>query len=105
MVQADMAAHKMVAMTERIGKAQRDIYDTWFILTHQWPINSAIVLQRTGLAMPAFLDFCGSLLATVDKSTILAGLGELLTPQQKVWVRKSLIKETMFLLQVRAQNI
>jgi predicted nucleotidyltransferase component of viral defense system len=30
MVQADMAAHKLVAMIERIGKSNRDIFDVWF---------------------------------------------------------------------------
>jgi len=105
MVQADMAAHKMVAMLERMGKAQRDIYDTWFILSHQWPINSVIVQNRTGLGMAAFFETCILALKGADKRTLLAGLGELLTQQQKIWVRQHLIEETIFLLQMRLSHV
>jgi predicted nucleotidyltransferase component of viral defense system len=105
MVQADMAAHKLVAMYERIGKAQRDIFDTWFMLTHQWPINSDIIFLRTGLTLKMFLEACIIALRTVNNRSILAGLGELLAPQQKIWVKKSLIEETIFLLQLRIETL
>lgn len=36
MVREDMAAHKMVAMLERIGKTNRDIFDVWFFLKNNW---------------------------------------------------------------------
>ncbi len=54
MVQEDIAAHKMVAMVERMGKANRDIFDTYFFLQHNWPINEQFIVHRTGLSMPDF---------------------------------------------------
>ena len=58
MVPEDMAAHKMVAMIERIGKTNRDIFDTWFFLKNNWPINEKIIKMRTGLSLKQFLQKC-----------------------------------------------
>lgn len=46
MVKEDMFAHKLAAMYERIGKTNRDIFDTWFFLENNWPINAQIVENR-----------------------------------------------------------
>ena len=43
MVREDMAANKLVAFYERIGKTNRDIYDAWFFFEHNWPINKELV--------------------------------------------------------------
>src|SRR3989338_2314247 len=43
MTQEDMFAHKLMAMSERIGKTSRDIYDVWFFLKKRFPINREIV--------------------------------------------------------------
>ena len=43
MIQEDMAAHKLVAMYERLSKTRRDIYDVWFFFKHRWPVNKKIV--------------------------------------------------------------
>ncbi len=103
MVQEDMAAHKLVAMYERIGRTNRDIYDVWFFLQHNWSINKNIVEQRTGLAYGKFLLNCIDALEKMDNHHILKGLGELLTPQQKVWTKTKLRNETLFLLRLAAR--
>ena len=54
----DMAANKMVAMLERIGKTNRDIFDVWFFLKHRWPVNTDIIKLRTGLDYKTFLQKC-----------------------------------------------
>ena len=54
MVQEDMAANKMVAMYERIGNANRDIFDTYFFLKNNWPINDQIIEKRTGYRCTSF---------------------------------------------------
>lgn len=58
MVREDMAAHKLVAMYERIGKTNRDIFDVWFFLKNNWPINEKIIEKRTGMSMQQFLQRC-----------------------------------------------
>ncbi len=98
MVQEDMAAHKMVAMYERMGEANRDIFDVWFFLHNNWPINIKIIEQRTNMTYKKFLQTCIDKLDSINNRSILSGLGELLTEKQKAWVKSKLKDETIFLL-------
>lgn len=104
MVKEDMAAHKMVAMVERLGHANRDIFDTYFFLKHNWPINADIIKKRTDLSMHQFLNDCINKLGAMSDRNILSGLGELLDAKQKDWVKKKLRTETIFLLQLRLES-
>lgn len=105
MVQEDMAAHKMVAMIERLGKTNRDIFDVWFFLKKNWPINEKIILQRTGLSARDFLQQCIVRLEKHSNTGILSGIGELLDEKQKAWAKEKLLSETIFLLALRKQSI
>lgn len=100
MVQADMCAHKLVAMMERLGKTNRDIYDVWFFLKNKWPINWDIVAQRTHKPVKKFLGECIAALEELSNRNILSGIGELLNEQQKVWAKANLKTDTVFLLKV-----
>lgn len=104
MVPEDMAAHKMVAMYERMGSANRDIFDTYFFLKNNWPINEQIIVKRTQLSMSQFLTKCIQELESLTDRHILDGLGELLDVKQKAWVKKSLRSETIFLLKLKLEN-
>lgn len=99
-----MAAHKMVAMLERIGDANRDIFDTYFFLKNNWPINEQIIQKRTGLSMHQFLKKCIQGLESMNNRDILSGLGELLDAKQKAWVKEKLRAETIFLLKIKLEN-
>ncbi|MCX5925262.1 MAG: hypothetical protein NT124_03150 [Candidatus Dependentiae bacterium] len=105
MVMADMSAHKMVAMLERIGSTNRDIFDTWFFLSHNWPINEVIITKRTGLSLKDFLLKCIQELEAMSNRGILSGIGELLDAKQKDWVKKHLKDELIFLLRVKLEII
>jgi predicted nucleotidyltransferase component of viral defense system len=101
MIKADMTAHKLVAMYERIGKTNRDIYDVWYFLQNNWPVNKDIVVQRTNKNYEEFLKACIDELTQIKGNPdILRGLGELLTPKQKVWVKAKLVDETVFKLRL-----
>lgn len=102
MVQEDMAAHKLVAMYERIGKTNRDIFDAWFFLKNDWPINKKIITLRTKLSFEEFLEECIGLLEKMNDRNILHGIGELLTEKQKAWAKAHLRQETIFQLKLRA---
>ncbi len=104
MVQADMVAHKMVAMYERIGKANRDIFDVWFFLHNNWPINKKIIEQRTQMTYSQFLKKCIENLEKMSDRNILSGIGELLDEKQKAWAKAKLRAETVFLLQLTLNN-
>ena len=98
MVKQDMAAHKLVAMYERMGKANRDIYDVCFMLSAAWPVNAIIITNRTGMTYSDFLQACINKLENLDHTSLLTGLGELLTPAQRIWTREKLLHETIFWL-------
>ncbi len=101
MVKQDMAAHKLVAMFERLGTTNRDIFDVWFFLKNNWPINEKIIELRTNMSMKEFLKKCIIELEKMSDRGILSGLGELLDAQQKAWVKKHLRVETIFLLKMK----
>lgn len=105
MVREDMAAHKMVAMLERIGNANRDIFDTYFFLKNNWPINDQIIEKRTGLLMHQFLKKCIQELESMSNQGILAGLGELFDAKAKTWIKEKLLTEAIFLLKIKLESI
>lgn len=105
MAPEDMFAHKLMAMTERIGKTSRDIYDVWFFLSKHFPINKEIVEKRAGIPFNQVIKNCINLLEKMDNRDILSGVGELLTPSQKDWAKAKLCQETLSLLQLQLVNM
>ncbi len=101
---ADMFAHKLMAMYERFGKTNRDIYDVWFFLKNRFPINQTIVEQRADMPFNELLEACIEKLETMNNRKILDGVGELLTASQKDWARANLRNETIALLKLRKQD-
>lgn len=104
MVQEDMSAHKMVAMVERIGRTNRDIFDVWFILENDWPINKQIVEERMSMSYKDFLKKSITSLEALTDHDILANMGELLDDKQKVWVKAKLRTDTIFLFKLALEN-
>ncbi|MBU2416795.1 hypothetical protein KKA89_02310 [Patescibacteria group bacterium] len=99
-----MFSHKLMAMHERLGKTNRDIYDVWFFEKNNWPININIIEQRAKMPYKKFLQKLISNLEKLNNHNILSGLGELLTEKQKMWVKSKLKSETLFLLKIRLSN-
>jgi predicted nucleotidyltransferase component of viral defense system len=104
MTEEDMFANKLMALHERVGKASRDIYDTWFFLEHRWPINPKIIEERARVSLPVLLEKCIAQLEKMNNRHILDGIGELLTDSQKDWARAKLLSETIFLLKARLES-
>ena len=104
MIREDMFAHKLMAMRERVGKTSRDIYDVWFFLKNNWPINKTIVEQRSEVSFKELLQKSVEQLEKVDNKHILDGLGDFLTEPQKDWARAKLRTETIFLLKARMKS-
>ena len=104
MAEADMFAHKLMAMYERIGKTSRDIYDVYFFEKNSWKINKTIIEERSGMSYKDTLMKCIELLEKMDNKRILDGLGELLTDPQKDWARSKLKTETVFLLKDQLES-
>jgi predicted nucleotidyltransferase component of viral defense system len=104
MVREDMLAHKLCAMHERIGKTNRDIFDVYYFLHNNWPVNKEIIESRTEMSYKDFLQKCINSLEKVSDRNILSGMGELLDEKQKAWVKSKLKVETIFLLKLALDN-
>jgi predicted nucleotidyltransferase component of viral defense system len=97
----DMVAHKLVAMSERMHRTSRDIYDVWFFMRKIYPINQTIIEQRSGLTFEQFVAKCISQLDEINNKQILNGVGELLSENQKDWVRDHLKNDVIALMKIR----
>jgi len=104
MVKEDMAAHKLCAMYERIGKTNRDIFDVHFFLSNDWSVNKKIVEDRMGVSYAEFVKKCIEGLEKLDDSNILSGMGELLTDKQKSWAKAMLKSEALFSLRLALEK-
>lgn len=99
MMESDMFAHKLCALLDRNAITNRDIFDTWFFLSRQTPINKAIVETRMNVSLETHLDNCINLLETMKSGRLLDGLGELMNDDIKQFVRTKLLFETISQLQ------
>ena len=99
-----MVAHKLCAMFERIGKANRDIFDVQFFLSHDWLVNKKIVEDRMGVSYSDFLKKCIDVMEKFDDNNILSGMGELLTEKQKAWAKAKLKSEALFSLRLALEK-
>lgn len=104
MVKEDMFANKLLAMVDRIGRTNRDIFDVWFFLKNNWKLNEEIVKQRSGMPAVDFFRKAVTVLEAMSDKNILAGMGELLNEKQKAWARTELKKDTLFLLRLAIDN-
>ncbi|EKD78041.1 MAG: hypothetical protein ACD_42C00069G0004 [uncultured bacterium] len=101
MNQEDVFANKLVALIERQGKTNRDIYDVWFFLKNNFPMNKIIVEQQTKTTYQKAVSLCIAILEKKTDRGILSGIGELLDEKQKNWAKSHLRKETIFLLKTQ----
>jgi predicted nucleotidyltransferase component of viral defense system len=104
MTKEDMFAHKLMAMHERMGKSNRDIFDVWFFSKNHWPINKKIVEERSKMSFVELLDKCITQLEKTASRNILDGIGELLSEKQKNWAKANLVSDTVFLLKLMREN-
>ena len=104
MVKEDMFANKLTALYERVERANRDIFDVWFFLQNNWPIDKALAEKRTGISFKELVAACIEKLEKVPDRSILSGMGELLDDKQKSWTKAKLKAETLFLLRVMLDN-
>lgn len=98
--QEDMNAGKLSALLTRRRFAMRDVYDIWFFLKNKWPINKAIIKEKTGLPLDKAIEKTIKKVSGLSKNQLLHGLGDLLDTKQKTWVKEKLIDETVFYLRL-----
>ncbi len=100
MNQGDMVAGKLSALLTRKKFAMRDAFDLCFFLQNNWQINEKVVTVTTGLSLKKALRQAIKKVSVIDKTQLLAGLGELLDTKQKAWVKDKLKDELLFRLRL-----
>jgi predicted nucleotidyltransferase component of viral defense system len=98
MVVSDMFAHKLCALLDRESSTNRDIFDIWFFLQRQTPVNTNLIEFRMKMPYEEYIGKCISHLESIDGKRLLDGLGELMTADLKKFVRTRLLAETLSLL-------
>ncbi len=98
MTAPDMFAHKLCALLDRNVLTNRDIFDCWFFMKNQTPLNSKLVEQRMQMTLSDYLQHCIEQLEVMSGKDLLNGIGELATPDLKTFVRNKLKEETISLL-------
>lgn len=98
MVAPDMFAHKLCALLDRGELTNRDIFDSWFFMQKQMPINKEIVETRMEMSLADYIQKCINHLEKMSDRGILNGLGELMDEEMKKFVRTKLRTETISLL-------
>lgn len=101
MKKEDIFANKLLALTTRKRPVNRDIFDTWFLLKKHWDVNWDLIERKSSLKKEDFVKKCIKTLEDWPLKHILDGMGELLDESTKDWVKKNLIKDTIFLLKAR----
>lgn len=103
MTTPDMFAHKLCALLDRPAIANRDIFDNWFFMDRQTPVNKDIIEARMEMPFSGYLQKCIDNLKEMPDKGLLHGLGELMEPEMKKFVRKKLKDETISLLKFYKQ--
>lgn len=103
MVRPDMFSHKLCALLDRKTFTNRDLFDCWFFLDRQTPLNRKVVEMRTGMPLEDYLQKCINFLEKMSSRSMLQGMGELLDEKIKTFVKNSLRKETIALLKINKE--
>jgi predicted nucleotidyltransferase component of viral defense system len=101
----DMAASKLAALVERKKFAARDMFDLWFFLVNNWPIDEELLQEITGFSLYNMLNKAQERIKDIKKTELLAGLGDLLDNKQKAFVKERLQAELLFQLRLYLSNI
>ncbi|HOX75579.1 MAG TPA: nucleotidyl transferase AbiEii/AbiGii toxin family protein [Bacteroidales bacterium] len=98
MVQEDMFAHKLCALTDRKEMANRDVFDCWFFMNRRTPVNQTIVEFRTGMNFREYVGKCIEKLESTSGRSLLHGIGELIDVEMKKFVKTKMLTEVIKLL-------
>lgn len=99
MVEADMFAHKLCALTDRGELVSRDIFDAWFFMQKHTTLNKSIIEFRMKMPYEEYMQTCIDSLGKIKETRLLQGLGDLMDEQLKTFVRNKLKSETIHLLE------
>jgi hypothetical protein len=93
-----MFANKLCALLDRTALTNRDIFDCWFFMQKRTPINTTIVEKRMQKSFVEYVQDCINTIEKMSSNGLLNGLGELVNPELKFFVKNELKNEVLTLL-------
>jgi predicted nucleotidyltransferase component of viral defense system len=94
----DMFSHKLCALLDRSSVTNRDIFDCWFLMNRHTAVNQKIIEQRMKKSLSDYLQDCIDTIENLPNKSLLDGLGELVSPEFKEFIRNKLRSEIVILL-------
>ncbi|MFC1497569.1 nucleotidyl transferase AbiEii/AbiGii toxin family protein [Verrucomicrobiota bacterium] len=88
-----MFTHKFMALLDRSSLTSRDVFDCWFCMKQRLALRRSILELRLNSSFEDYIDRSIELVANIKSNRILDGMGELLDPDVKKWVKISLVSE------------
>lgn len=96
---SDMFAHKLCALIDRGTIVPRDVFDSWFFMNNKTPVNINTIELRMQKDYTSYMQQCIDQVSQISDRKLFQGLGELLTGDMKKFVKNSLKRETLHLMQ------
>jgi predicted nucleotidyltransferase component of viral defense system len=98
MTEPDMFANKLCALLDRNALTNRDIFDCWFFMQKRTAINIKIVEQRMNKPYAEYVQDCINIIEQISPKGLLNGLGELVKPELKPFIKNKLKDDVLVLL-------
>lgn len=92
----DSFAHKLLAATGRGTAVNRDFFDLYFFWRNGYEFNQEIIKKITKKSVKEYLKFLRVYVEkNLNQKNVLQGLGELVSADQKNWIKKNLKQELL----------
>lgn len=99
-----LITNKLIALSDRKTPVPRDLFDAYYFLNLKFPINEALINERTGKTKKEYLEFLPAFIKeNYNSKNILQGLGQSLDENLKCWAKEHLIEETIKLVKNELQ--
>jgi predicted nucleotidyltransferase component of viral defense system len=96
----DMFAHKLCALLDRKVFTARDVFDVYFYMKTQTPVNKEIIEQRMQMGFEEYMNACIEKIEQQNPKKLLDGIGELIDEELKTFVRTKLKQECLQFLRM-----
>lgn len=88
-----MFTHKLMAILDRSSLTNRDVFDTWFYMNKRLMLKKSVLDARLDCPLDEYLGRCIEAVQSIGSNRILDGMGELMDPDLKKWVKGNLVAE------------
>ncbi len=88
-----MFTHKLMALLDRNALTNRDVFDCWFCMKQRLVLRKSILDLRLKGTFEDYMDKAIEAVTAISGNRILDGIGELLDPALKKWVKTDLTSE------------